>query len=76
MKKINVVKDADNPIAVEVIEQSIIDIGDAMKRISQTRLNRKALVVLISKDTGIGQGTIESILDSLDSLETTYLKPK
>lgn len=75
-KEIAFIKDKENPIAFEVMEQAIVDIAAGMKRINQTRLNRKALVILISKDTGVGQTIVDVVLDSLGAIEQTYLKPK
>lgn len=75
-KEIKVLKNEEQPIAVEVMEQAIIDIAQAMKRISRSRLNRKALVILISKDSGIFQHQVTRVLNSMDLLEKTYLTPK
>lgn len=76
MRKVTVIQDEENPIAVDVMASAIVEIGSAMKRISSSKLSRKALVVLIQHDVKLGIGTIEAVLDSLDSLESTYLKPE
>lgn len=68
--------DQKEPIGVEIIEGSIVSIAASMKRIDATRLSRKALLILISKDTGLGTGAVNAVLNSLSDLERTYLKPK
>ncbi len=76
MKKVTVMKDAENEIPAQVFEQAIVDIGKAMKAISATRLSRAAIVALIKDRTGIYKGTIELVLNNLDDLESNWLKPK
>lgn len=73
---VKIVQDADNPQPVEVIEQAIIQIAKAMKTISETRLTRKAIVVLIHHQSKIARGTIEIILNNLEELENDWLKKK
>ncbi len=75
MKKVNVKQDEENQIPVDIMAQAIVDIGAAMKKISASKLSRKAIVVLIQHDVKLGIGTIEAVLDSLDALSRTYLKP-
>jgi len=76
MKNIKVVKDEENEIPVEIIEQSIVDIAAAMKRISASRLNRAALVTLLAFDTKLARHKVETVLRSLDRLGENYLNPK
>lgn len=64
------------PTGVEIIEQSIMEIAGAMKKINSARLTRKALVILISASCGVGKTVVESVLDNLEALESIYLKPK
>lgn len=73
-KKISVIKDPETPVAVEVIEQSILDIAEGMRKINNTRLTRRALVYLIHMNSKVAIGTIEIVLNNLDALEQTYLK--
>jgi len=74
LKKLSVVKDPEAPVAVEVIEQAIVDIAEGMRRINNTRLTRRALVYLIHMHSKVGIGTIELVLNNLDSLEQNFLK--
>lgn len=75
-KKIEVVKDEADEIPFEVMERAIVEISESMKRITETRVSRKMLVVLLRDSTGLTKGTIESVLNGLDRIEQNYLKPK
>lgn len=74
IKKVMVKQEPEKPVEVEVLAQAIVDIGKAAKRLAQSRLNRKAVIVLIAHDTGLGQGTIRTVLEGMESLESTYLR--
>ena len=74
--KVKVTLDPLNPEPTEIIAASIIEIAASLKKLNSTRLTRKAILVLVSHDTGIGQGTINTVLDSLAALEATFLKKK
>lgn len=76
MSKIHVITDPENPIAVELIEQAIVDVAAGMKRINASRLNRRAITALIKDATGLNKTTIETVLNNLDDLERMYLKKK
>lgn len=66
----------ENEVSFEMLAQSIVEIGSAMKKLNASRLNRKALILLVSKSSGQSQTATERVLDSLDQLEATYLKKK
>ena len=76
MNKVTVKSDVENPVAIELLEQAIVDISKGMKRISESRINRRGLVALIQDSTKMPKSQIEYVLNSLESLETTYLKKK
>lgn len=59
---------------VEIIEQSIVEIAQAMKKINSTRLTRRAIVTLIHANSRVNKGDIEIVLNNLDELERTWLK--
>lgn len=73
---IKVVADPENPVAVEVIEKAIVAISEGMRRINQTRLNRRALIALIHDNSKVAKSTIEVVLNNLEGLESLYLKKK
>lgn len=64
----------ETPIAVEILAQSIVDIGEGMRRINSSRLNRHALLVLLKSASGQSMSSIGSVLNALENLEATYLK--
>jgi hypothetical protein len=74
-RTVTVKQDDEKPVEVEVLAQAIVDIGNAAKRLASSRLNRRAVVVLLNDMTGIAKGTIEVVLNSLEQLEMRYLKP-
>lgn len=83
-KTITVTTDEENPIAVELVAEAIIAISDAMKKMKDSRLKRRAIILLIAdncasinrgyKRTIIGNKHIEAVLDSIDSLRDAYIK--
>jgi hypothetical protein len=72
MSKVTVRQQPDEPIAVEVIARAIIDISDAMKKLSTSGLKRRAIVALIHDHSGIGKRDIEIVLNNLESLRETW----
>jgi hypothetical protein len=73
--KVKVVTGAgDEPTPVEIIEKSIVDITAGMKKLNSTRLTRRALILLIADSSHVNRGDVSKVLDSLDQLETLYLK--
>jgi hypothetical protein len=74
-KKVTVRQNEEEPVEVEVLAQAIVDIGKAAKRLAASRLNRKAVIVLLAHQTGIGQTVISNVLDGIEALEADYLRP-
>lgn len=71
---VKVIQNDEKPIEREVLAEAIVRIGDAMKRLNASGLNRRAIIALINDDTKMGKGTIECVLDSLSTLSSTYCK--
>lgn len=72
---VNVVRVNDSP-PVEIVAESIVKIGDAMRAMNASRLKRDGIVALIHASSGIAKSTIRQVLNNLDDLEATWLKPK
>ena len=77
-KTITVKTNEENPEPVELIAQSIIQIAEAAKRISESRLRKRAIVLLI-KDAippkyKVGMTEIEQVLEAAESLKRHYIK--
>jgi len=66
----------EQPIAAEIIAQSIVDIVAAMKGINASRLTRRALVTLIHDVSKVSRKDIDLVLNNLSQLERLHLKPK
>lgn len=65
----------ENPEPLEVIAQSIIEVAEAFKKIQNSRLSKRVIVLLIKDMTrNIGINEIEAILDAVPKLESYYLK--
>jgi hypothetical protein len=64
----------EKPVTKEVLATSIVAISDAVKKLYDGGLNRRAVVALIADDTKLGKGTIETVLNSLLDLRKTYTK--
>lgn len=69
----------DKPEPVEVMEKAILDISEGIKKLRSTRLNDKALCLLISHAcSGVypkpSPSLVKTVLDGIQSLEETFLK--
>lgn len=71
---ITVEQDPDAPVEKPVLAQAIVDISRAMNRLSDSGLNRRAIVALVYDSTKLPKGTIEIVLNSLDRLARDYCK--
>lgn len=77
-KQITVIQDKDNLVPTEVLAQEIQNISSGVRKLRQGRLNDRALLLLIQNSVpcSISIKTIRYVLDSIESLEQTYLKKK
>lgn len=73
-KAAKIVQDDAAPVEKEVLATAIVQIGDAMKKLEKSGLNRKGVIALINDDTKLGKGIIETVLLSLGNLAKTYTK--
>lgn len=60
--------------STEEIVKAIKDISDATKKMLASQLKQKTLVLLISHHSCIAQRDVNYILNTLDQLESIYLK--
>ena len=63
----------EEPVAAELIAQSIISIDEGMKAIMKSGLRFEAIVILLAASSGVGKPDIRRVLHSLDSLRKDYL---
>jgi hypothetical protein len=73
-KLVKVTQDEQKPVEKEVLATAIVSISDAVKKLYDSGLNRRAVVALLADSTKLGKGTIETVLDSLLDLRKTYTK--
>ena len=72
---LKVKQDEENPVSPEVLAQAIVDIAAGMSRLNASRLNRRAILVLLNDMSGVPKRDIDAVLNGLDSLESYCLKP-
>lgn len=63
-------------VPAEVIATAITKIANAMKDLSSTRLSRNAIVTLVHAACKVPKRDIVVVMDSIESLERDWLKPK
>jgi hypothetical protein len=73
-RKVKVVP-GDDPPAPEVLAQAIVDISNGVKKLYNTRLTEKTLVLLISHASKVTQKDVQAVLSAMYYLDKTYLKP-
>jgi hypothetical protein len=75
--KVTIVKDKENVIELKVMEQAIVDVAEAARKLLNSRLSKRAIIVLI-RDCMPGPGVplkdIELVLDCAAKLDKRYLK--
>lgn len=86
MKQVVVKQNEKEPVPVEVLATSIRAISAGVKQLRKGPLGENALLLLISENcrikkkygnsvkAKIAPSTIKSVLDSLESLQSTYLR--
>lgn len=57
-----------------VVAEEIVAISQAMKRLAQSRLSRKALVALVHDHSKVSKRNIEIVLNNLVALEEIWLR--
>lgn len=75
--KVTIVKDSENVIELKIMEEAIIEVANAARKLLASRLTKRAILVLI-KDSMTGSGMpmkdIELVLDCAAKLDKRYLK--
>ncbi len=63
-------------VPAEIIATAIAQIAEGMKALNNSRLSRRAVVVLIHDQSKISKRQIEIVLNNLTDLEADWLKKK
>lgn len=66
--------EGEQPQAVEIMEKAIVEIADAARRLLDSRLKKKTVLVLLAHETKLAQWQIEAVLDNAAQLDKLYLK--
>ncbi len=72
-KKVKIRK-SDPPESKEILAEAIVNIGEAMKKLQESGLNKKAIVILLHAKTRISQKDITTVLDGLKQLKGWYCR--
>jgi hypothetical protein len=78
--KVKVEYDPDaNLRDIVILQKTIVEVSEAMTRFNNSRLKRRAVVVLLQDAIGptkITRSQIEDVLDAAQELGKLYLKPE
>ena len=87
MKKVVITQNEKEPVAVEVLATSIRAIASSVKILRKGPMGENALLLLISENcrkkdkrgnyggkVHVSQSTVKIVLDSIESLQSTYLR--
>lgn len=58
----------------EIIADSVVAIAEGIRKLRAGRLNDRAIVLLINDVCGVAKRDIKLVLDSITSLDSTFLK--
>lgn len=75
MKKVIVTQKPGAEVPTEIIASSIKNISDGVRKIQGGRLNRKALLILLSHASGCSQKDCDAVVNAMGRLENIYLNP-
>lgn len=73
-RPVKIIQDPTAPVEREVLAQAIVNISKSFTKLTQSGLNRRAIIALISDDTRFTKGTINDVLTSLESLAKNYTR--
>ena len=66
------VASGDEPLPLEVMEKAIVEISKFGAKINASKLNRRAIQLLVKDVTGVSFGDIDKVLDALPKLEKLF----
>lgn len=69
-------KNDKNPEPMEVIAEAIIEVSRGFKKLSNSKLQQRVIVLLIKDITGQSISDIEKVLYAATRLENKYIKQK
>ena len=75
MKKVTI-KQPEEEIALEILAEHIIKIGQAAAVLRSSRLKERTILLLLQDITKLPQRDIKKVLDAQQVLENVFVKPK
>lgn len=72
-RRVHVVK-GDPPESTEILAEAIVRLGDAVKKLDASGMNRKAIILLLNDATKVNKTDIAAILDAIPRLRGWYCK--
>lgn len=72
-RRVQVVK-SDPPESTEILAEAIVRLGEAVRKLDASGMNRKAIVLLLHDATKVNKTDIAAILDAIPRLRGWYCK--
>jgi len=74
--KVTITNDEKEPVAVELLAQSIVKVAKAAQDLLGSRLNERAILVLLADRTSQPMYKIKEVLEAAAGLEKAFIKPR
>lgn len=71
---VRVEQDKNAPVEQSVLAQAIVDISHAMRVLTSSGMNRKAIVILAAHSSGQSQAKVLAVMNALEGLEREYVR--
>ena len=68
------IQKSDPPESKVILAEAIVNIGKSAKKLSQSGINEKGVIVLLHDGTKLPKKTIKLVIDSLKQLERWYCR--
>lgn len=73
-KNTTVIKNVENPESTEIIADSIIRIAAAIRKLDESKLHKRAVLLLIRDMTNLSLSDIDTVLTAAATLDKRYIK--
>lgn len=67
-------KKDEPPVERVVLATAIRDIGEAARKLRQSGLNRRAVVLLLAESSKVPRGAVNAVLDAIEQLERDFCR--
>lgn len=73
-KTVTVKVNEENPEPLEVLARAVIDVADGFEKIQNSRLQKRAIILLLHDLTGVRMNDIINVLDAGVLLKKKFIK--